>query len=101
MTHQVYGLLVLSDKSLAESQARFYGKDEQGICIEPALFAEFTRKEIEFLEEFRHQIEIEIREAQSHEDNEQHVSAFDQVKELISNIEGRAGTKIIDLVQEE
>ncbi|KAK6040324.1 hypothetical protein COOONC_22172 [Cooperia oncophora] len=65
MTHGVYEVLFLSDIALPDFQAQLYGKDEQGICIEPAPFAEFM-KEIEFFEEFNHRIERATREAQNH-----------------------------------
>ncbi|KAK5980290.1 hypothetical protein GCK32_003338 [Trichostrongylus colubriformis] len=64
MAHEVYGLLVLSEKALKTSRDAFYDKEEEGVSLEPSFAAEVVRKELYFLEELNHRIEGEIKEAQ-------------------------------------
>uniref|UniRef100_W6NC66 Translin n=1 Tax=Haemonchus contortus TaxID=6289 RepID=W6NC66_HAECO len=86
MAYEVYGLLVLSDESLAISRVCFYDKREQGVTLDPAFTSDFVRKEVDFLTELEHQIQSEIRDAGFQEESETHESAWNQVKELLITI---------------
>ncbi|KAK6018865.1 hypothetical protein OSTOST_15519 [Ostertagia ostertagi] len=83
MAYELYGLLAFSDEELRDSREIFFGQDEQGVTLEPSFTANFIHKEIEFLEDLKRQIWNEITEAKLQEENENHVNAFENIREMI------------------
>ncbi|XGW27586.1 hypothetical protein V3C99_007858 [Haemonchus contortus] len=55
MAYEVYCLLIFSDGAILFSRKNFFGEDEQGVLLEPSYTADFIRKELEILEQFRRQ----------------------------------------------
>uniref|UniRef100_A0A7I4YK67 CCHC-type domain-containing protein n=1 Tax=Haemonchus contortus TaxID=6289 RepID=A0A7I4YK67_HAECO len=86
MAYEVYGLLILSEGAILFSRKTFFGQDEQGVLLEPSHTADFIRKELEFLEQFIRQVQNEIEEAKRQEENENHSSTFNQIKEMIRDL---------------
>ncbi|KAK6751720.1 hypothetical protein RB195_003249 [Necator americanus] len=63
LTYDLYGLLVMADNNLANSRYEFFNDTEEGVTLEPSFTADFICREVEFIKEFRSQVETEIREA--------------------------------------
>ncbi|KIH55845.1 hypothetical protein ANCDUO_13986 [Ancylostoma duodenale] len=72
MAYALYGLLVLADNSLLDERDDFYEDCEEGVPIPPTSTADFIRREIEFIEDFKRKIENEVKEAELQEQNENH-----------------------------
>ncbi|KAK6741525.1 hypothetical protein RB195_009406 [Necator americanus] len=83
LTYDLYGLLVMADNNLANE---FFNDTEEGVALEPSFTADFICKEVEFIKEFRSQVETEIREAELQEQRENHINAFVQTKEEIEHL---------------
>ncbi|KAK6742637.1 hypothetical protein RB195_010099 [Necator americanus] len=86
LTYDLYGLLVMADNNLANSRYEFFNDTEEGVTLEPSFTADFIGREVEFIKEFRSQVETEIREAELQEQRENHINAFVQTKEEIEHL---------------
>ncbi|KAK6762041.1 hypothetical protein RB195_022944 [Necator americanus] len=85
LTYDLYGLLVMADNKLVNSSYDFFNDTEDGVTLEHSFTADFIRREIEFIKEFRRQVETEISEAELQEQRENHVNAFVQAKDGIEH----------------
>ncbi|KIH42839.1 hypothetical protein ANCDUO_27171, partial [Ancylostoma duodenale] len=91
MAYDPYGLLVLADSSLLDERDDFYEDCEEGLTIHPNFTADFIRREIEFIEDFKRKIENEVKEAELQEQNENHPDLIDQVKDLFVDLRHEFG----------
>uniref|UniRef100_A0A7I4YPF7 Calcium uniporter protein n=1 Tax=Haemonchus contortus TaxID=6289 RepID=A0A7I4YPF7_HAECO len=100
MAYEVYCLLILSDGAILFYRKNFFRKDEQGVLLEPSYTADFIRKELELLKQFRRKGQNEIEEAKRQEENENHRSTFDQMKEMIEDLRRDIHVKHMELQTE-
>ncbi|KAK6756359.1 hypothetical protein RB195_014645 [Necator americanus] len=72
MSYEAYGFLILAKSVPESSRTDFYDQEVDGISLEPAFVNEFTKKELEFLDELQKSIETEMHEAIKQIENENH-----------------------------
>ncbi|KAK5965905.1 hypothetical protein GCK32_012453 [Trichostrongylus colubriformis] len=101
MGYELYGLLVLADDTLSTTRDEFFNQDIMGVPLDPTFTSEFVRKELEFLEDFRQKVEIEIREAELQTKNETHESVSENLKRMITDLQRKIEEKFEDLGQQE
>ncbi|KAK6764391.1 hypothetical protein RB195_024640 [Necator americanus] len=86
LVYDLYELPVMADNKLATSRYDFFKDTGDGVTLEPSFTADFIRRKIEFIEEFRRQVETEISGAELQEQRENHVNAFVQAKDEIEHL---------------
>ncbi|XGW13271.1 hypothetical protein V3C99_013703 [Haemonchus contortus] len=101
MGYDLYGLLVLSDDTLAFSKDKFFEERVKGVSLDPTFTADFVRKEIEFLEDLCHKIQTEFHEAQLQTETETHESISEEIRRMLARIEKKIDERFDQFSQQQ
>ncbi|XGW22151.1 hypothetical protein V3C99_004826, partial [Haemonchus contortus] len=86
MAHEAYKFLILAETATNESRQNFYDTDVEGVSIEPAFILEYTRKEMDFLDELQRNTEAEIKNAEIQLSLEQQSNPIVELIEIVSGL---------------
>ncbi|RCN34191.1 hypothetical protein ANCCAN_19966 [Ancylostoma caninum] len=100
MTYELYKFLIRAEDASEESQRRYYQKEEEGVSLDPAFTSDFIRKELDFVDNLKLQMDTEIREAELQMENENRDGAFQQLKETICELRQDLGERCIELQEQ-
>uniref|UniRef100_A0A0N4WHA0 CCHC-type domain-containing protein n=1 Tax=Haemonchus placei TaxID=6290 RepID=A0A0N4WHA0_HAEPC len=101
MGYDLYGLLVLSDDTLAISKDKFFEERVKGVSLDPTFTADFVRKEIEFLEDLCHKIQTEIHETHLQTETETHESISEEIRSMLARLEKKIDERFDQFSQQQ
>ncbi|KAK6765371.1 hypothetical protein RB195_025335 [Necator americanus] len=86
MTYDLFRLLVRAKDASEESQEQFYEREEEGVLLDPKFAFNFVRKELDFFDNLKLQMDTEVKEAELQLETENREGAFQQLEDLISKV---------------
>ncbi|KAK6730853.1 hypothetical protein RB195_007364 [Necator americanus] len=60
MTYDLYKLLIHAEDASEGSQEEFHQREEEGVLMDPKFTMDFVRKELDFVDNFKLQVDTEI-----------------------------------------
>ncbi|ETN70545.1 hypothetical protein RB195_020244 [Necator americanus] len=76
MTYDLYMLLIRAEEASLRSQEELYQREEEGVLMDPKFIMDFVRKELDFVDNLKLQMDAEIREAELQMENESRLRQY-------------------------